>query len=141
MTAKPNADLNVFQPQLWNFFWHKRPATSAMDGTHIPSPTDRKGGVMADPSLHNMFNFPCRVNEANDPCYKIPWHEEMQYDWMFNGQVVVDGAPFSDPLRMDKHNIDGIMNNYNWQTDGKIDVGQPLDQTRAEFLTIDPLAT
>ena len=78
----PNTNLNAFQPHLWSFYWHIRPATSAMGGCDIPSKTSRAGGVMSSPTLHNMFNFPPMINSASSPGYIIPSHLDMTTRWL-----------------------------------------------------------
>ena len=136
-TDTSNANLNVFQPNLWSMYWHMRPATSAMDGCDIPSPNSRTGGSPADPTLHNMFSFPCKVNDASEPCYLIPWHEDMHYDWLMNGQPSIDSRIVNYVDRIDKADIDAIYENYNWATDSAIDTSKPVDQSRSDFMEIE----
>ena len=80
----PRTSLNAFQPNLWDFYWHIRPATSAMSGCDIPSPTTRTGGVPSNPTLHNMFAFPPMINSASSPNYMIPWSVDMSKNWLLH---------------------------------------------------------
>ena len=79
----PRTSLNAFQPNLWDFYWHIRPATSAMAGCDIPSPTARVGGVPSNPTLHNMFAFPPMIS-ATSPNYMIPWSVDMSKNWLLH---------------------------------------------------------
>jgi hypothetical protein len=85
-------DLSVIGglPHPWAFNWHMRPVSTSLGHgvADIPSPTSRVGGFPSDPTLHNMFNFPCRIAESSNPCYVIPWHEDMNSDWLMNGLVI-----------------------------------------------------
>lgn len=78
--------LFLYQPHMWSVYWDMRTAVSAMDGCDIPSPTERTGGVMADPVLNSMFQYP----NARNPEFYIPWHEDMSTDWLNSGWLVID---------------------------------------------------
>lgn len=78
--------LMLYQPNMWNVHWHMRPAVCAMDGCDIPSPTERTGGVMADPVLNSMYCYP----DARDPQYYVPWHEDMNVDWLNSAWLLID---------------------------------------------------
>ena len=78
-----NTDLFLFQPNTWNVYYHIRPAISCMEGTDIPSPTARTGGVMADATLNSMFS---EVN-SRYPVYNIPWHENQSMLSWGNGNA------------------------------------------------------
>ena len=82
----PNTALFLYQPHMWSVYWNMRTAVSAMDGCDIPSPTDRTGGVMADPVLNSMFQYP----NARNPQFYIPWHEDMSTEWLNSGWLVID---------------------------------------------------
>lgn len=85
--------LFLYQPHMWKVFWHMRPAVCAMEETDIPSPTSRRiGGEMADPFLNNMFCYP----NARDPQYYIPWHNDMNLDWLNSGWLLID-AKIDEP--------------------------------------------
>jgi hypothetical protein len=58
-----------------------------MVGTDIPSPVDRVSGVMSDPSLGSIYEYP----NARYPMYNIPWHENMGRDWLLSDFVAIDG--------------------------------------------------
>lgn len=85
--------LFLYQPHMWKVYWHIRPAMCAMEGTDIPSPTERTGGEMADPVLNSMFCLPDMRNLE----YYIPWHEDMAQDWLGSAFMIID-AKINDPL-------------------------------------------
>ena len=87
--------LFLFQPNMWNVYWHIRPAVSAMGGTDIPSPTGRSGGEMADPVLNNMFCAP----DPRNPSFFIPWHEDMATDWLGSAWLIINAALDSPETR------------------------------------------
>jgi len=70
--------LNYFHPHMWRVFWHIRPAVSVMKGTDIPSKTARTGGVMADPVLNSMYEYP----DIENITYHVPDHRDMSIDWL-----------------------------------------------------------
>jgi len=85
-TIDPDNSLMLYQPHMWKVYWHMRPSVCAMEGTDIPSPTERTGGVMADPVLNSIYCFP----DARDPQYTIPWHDDMGRDWLNSGWLLID---------------------------------------------------
>lgn len=87
-----NNDLFVYQPHMWKVYWHMRPAVCAMDGTDIPTGEARTGGVMADPVLNNIFTYP----NPRDPQFYIPWHEDMNTDWLNAGWLISDSRIRND---------------------------------------------
>ncbi len=52
----------------------------------------RTGGVMADPVLNNIFTYP----NPRDPQFYIPWHEDMNTDWLNAGWLISDGKIRND---------------------------------------------
>lgn len=80
----PNRDLFLFHPHLFRVYWHMRPVVSAYSGTDIPSPTERTGGDISDPTLGNMFDFPSLETQE----FIIPWHKDMTKNWLSNGEPV-----------------------------------------------------
>jgi hypothetical protein len=84
-----------------------------------------------------MFSFPCKVNDESEPCYLIPWHEDMHYDWLMNGQPSIDSRIVNYVDRIDKADIDAIYENYNWSTDPAIDTSKAVDLTRSDFMEIE----
>lgn len=120
--------LNTMYPNLWSVYWHMRPATTALDGCDIPSKTSRVGGSASDPTLHNMFTFPCKHNVESEPCYLIPWHEDMNYDWLMNSMTSIDAKIMSDVERKDKMDIDADFERLN---------GVIVDVLRSDFLEIE----
>jgi len=82
-----NADLFLYQPNMWSVYWHIRPAVCSMDGTDIPSTTDRVGGFMSDPVLNSMY---CYLN-IRDLKYFIPYHGDMNKDWLNSGWLIING--------------------------------------------------
>lgn len=88
----PSHSLFLYQPHMWKVYWHMRPVVCAMEGTDIPSMSARTGGEMSDPFLNNMFCYP----DARNPQYYIPWHENMNNDWLNSGWLLID-AKIDDP--------------------------------------------
>ena len=89
--SNPNSEISgdslfLYQPHMWKVFWHMRPAVCAMMGTDIPSPTSRTGGKMGDAFLSNMFCYP----DARNPQYYVPWHKDMNVDWLNSGWLIID---------------------------------------------------
>lgn len=87
-----NNDLFMYQPHIWKVYWHMRPVVCSMDGTDIPTAEARTGGVMADPVLNNIYTYP----NPRDPQYYIPWHEDMNTDWLNAGWLISDGKIRND---------------------------------------------
>jgi hypothetical protein len=80
-SINPNKEnLKIFNPHLWKVYWHIRPAVCAMFNTDVPSKDFRRHGNMSDPVLNSMFEYP----NVDNPAYHIPWHLDMQMDWLSN---------------------------------------------------------
>lgn len=126
-----NFGLNMLQPNLWSVYWHKRPASTMVDAD-IPSKSSRINGSYSDPALFNMYSFPCKYSFSYKPCYLIPWHENMNYEWLLNTQPSIDSAIVNDEKRMDKMTYDAIMKDYDW-----VNETTPIDPTRSDFMIID----
>ena len=47
---------------------------------------------MADPVLNNIYTYP----NPRDPQFYIPWHEDMNTDWLNAGWLISDGKIRND---------------------------------------------
>lgn len=104
----PDHSLFLYQPHMWKVYWHMRPAVCAMEGTDIPAIDARTGGYMADPFLNAMFCYP----DARDPNYYVPWEENMSFDWLNSGWLLIDARidnPVSNEDRDLYHEIDAAV--------------------------------
>ena len=60
---------------------------------------------MGDAFLSNMFCYP----DARNPQYYIPWHEDMNLDWLNSGWLIIDAEiddEDANPERDLYHEID-----------------------------------
>ena len=108
---KPNDSLFLWQPNLWSVYWNMRPVVSTMDGTDIPGDDVRKGGLMSDPVLRDMYAFP----DASNLTFTVPWFFDMNQDWMEpTGYLIIDAA-FDDYENNNKRlcftDIDALITN------------------------------
>ena len=121
-----NADLYLFQPNLWSVYWHMRPAVSAMEGTDVPWRNARTGGNMSDPVLNAMYSYPNMraletMNDANrNGDYSIPLHTDMNTDWLTHETPVsiIDSRPGQDINRPDYYEVDAEIDGSNEDCDG-----------------------
>ena len=62
----------------WKMFWNIRPCSTGHYGTDIPSTTGRTGGVLSDPAMANMFDYP----NMDDLEYRVPYHRMVDKNWL-----------------------------------------------------------